>query len=251
MGDIVGNIFKDSAAPYLLVLLLTGAGWMFNSAIDHAAKLRIIEYRFEDGSDGPVATKTVFLANKSLTGSVNAGNFRMSCVPPAGQPGCLVKLPTIQSQAQYVSAGSIRLAENPTVLDNNSVGFPALLPPRGEAGYRIGVVDKSVPIRLIYNVDYDPVKGTQSDLEILLIEDKPINWHSWRDISIRVQAFVFENYITLLALGIVLLVAVIAFWILVQFILLIFGRSDTQSTGKTKLKLTIEGKTHEVVVEEI
>ncbi|WFU04527.1 hypothetical protein QA648_27490 (plasmid) [Rhizobium sp. CB3171] len=247
----MANIFKDSSAPYLLVLMLTGAGWMFNSAVENASKLRIIEYHIEDGRDGAVATKTILLENKSLTGSVNVGGFVLSCQTPAAESSCLVKLPSVQKEAQYIAAGNVVLATNPQMISDNSVVFPALLPPRGEAGYRIGISGATDAIRLVYNVDYDPVKQTQPDLEILLIEDKPIDWNSWRDISNKLLAFVFENYIALLSLGIIVLISTIGLWIFLELLGLIFGRRKAPPANKSTLRLTIEGKTHNVEVEEL
>lgn len=246
----MANVFRDSTAPYILVLVLTLTGWMFNSAIENATKLRIVEYRIENGKDADVFTKTLFLSNRSLTGSVNAGGFVLTCVLPNPQTPCLAKLPSVKVEAQFLSTGNVTLASNPTVLTSNSVGFPALIPPRGEVGYRIGVADSSVPIRLVYNVDYDPIAKTQPDLEIVLIEDKSFDWRTVDSLSNKVLPFLFANYITLLLFGIIILLCFTGLWIIVEFFRLAFG-SRPNPKEKMLVKVTIEGRTHEATIEEI
>lgn len=244
------NVFRDSSAPYILVLILTVTGWMFNSAINSAEKLRIIEYRIENGKDGGVATKTLLLANRSLTGPINVGSLVLECTPPTPQTPCLATLPSAKLIAQFLEIGNVRLPVNPTPLSDHSVGISALLPPRGKAGYRIGVTDINVTIRLVYNVEYDPVAKTQPDLEVVLIEDKPFDWTP-DGLSNKILPFIFSNYITILLSVIIILMSTIGLWVIFEFLRLLFGKKPSGSKEKIIANVTIEGRTREVTVEEL
>ncbi|MBY5456888.1 hypothetical protein HFO89_11005 [Rhizobium leguminosarum] len=247
----MSNVFKDSSAPYILVLLLSLVGWMFNSAIDNASKLRIVQYRIESGSDGEVATKTLYLMNRSISGAVSIGSFTLACVLPDGQAGCLAKLPRANVEAQFLKVGNVVLASNPQLAGDNEIAFPALIPPRGEVAYRIGVADSNATIRLRYNVDYDPIKNTQSDLEVVLSEDRPVHWSSWNDVSEHILAFVLGNYISLLFCGIAILSALIGAWLLIELLNAFASLWRGKTDGKATFKVTTGGTTHEVTVEEL
>ncbi|WP_331376138.1 hypothetical protein [Sinorhizobium chiapasense] len=245
------NVFKESAAPYVLVLLLSLAGWMFNSAIENASKLRVVEYRVEDGTTGGVATKTIFLRNRSMSGAVNAGNFLITCVLPGGGKPCLAKLPTVGTEAQFLQSGNVILASNPSVIPDDKVAVPALIPPRGAVAYRIGVSDVKASLRLVYNVEFDPVLNKQADAEIMLVEDRKFDWSNWNDASDHILAFVLGNYIPLLFSGIVVLTGSIAIWLVIQLLSSIFTSSKKETENKTVLKVTVGGITHDVTVEEV
>ena len=125
-----------------------------------------------------------------------------------------------------------------------------MLPPRGKAGYRIGVTDINVPIRLVYNVEYDPVAKTQPDLEVVLIEDKPFDWTP-DGLSNKILPFIFSNYITILLSVIIILMSTIGLWVIFEFLRLLFGKKPSGSKEKIIANVTIEGRTREVTVEEL
>ena len=125
-----------------------------------------------------------------------------------------------------------------------------MLPPRGKAGYRIGVTDINVPIRLVYNVEYDPVAKTQPDLEVVLIEDKPFDWTP-DGLSNKILPFIFSNYITILLSVIIILMSTIGLWVIFEFLRLLFGKKPSGFEEKIIANVTIEGRTREVTVEEL
>jgi len=246
----VSNVFKDSSAPYVLVLLLSLVGWMFNSAIENASKLRVVQYRIESGTDAGVATKTLFLMNRSISGAVSIGSFTFECIPPDGQKDCLVKLPRANVEAQFLKVGNVVLASNPQLAGDNEIAFPALIPPRSEVAYRIGFSDANAVVRLRYNVDYDPIKNTQSDLEIILSEDRKIDWSNWNDISEHILAFALGNYITLLFCGIAVLTALIGAWLIVELAKACASIWRGKEV-KAVFKVTAGETVHEVTVEQL
>ena len=71
------NIFKESAGPYLLALMIGGLGWLTTTSISELKSLHLVEYRVaplhENGGDFfavDIANVSYALPAKNLTISI-------------------------------------------------------------------------------------------------------------------------------------------------------------------------------------
>jgi hypothetical protein len=235
-GIPMSNIFKDSSAPYVLTLLVSLLGWMFNTAIKSGENIWVVHYEqtYETKDGAPMVT--VFFENKSLFKLLNVGTFTIECADQkyssSAAPQCFTNLPNAMVPAVPLRVGNVSLPSVPQKVDNKGIKAPALLPPGGKVGYRIGLVEANTPLR----IGYTPDAATAAGGAQMLLTD------SWSP-----EGFVFANYLRLVGAGFIVLL----FLILVWFVNELVARwrtvppIDPEPNEKIEVTLTIEGQDRE------
>jgi len=213
----MANPFTDEKAPYIVVLLIGLVGWMFNSAIETAKNLRVIQYRYEEGKDQAVDTVTIHVANNSMASSINAGDFVFRCPTTSGAEaggGCLEKIPSINAEAQYVGGAQFGLPE-PLQISVDGVRVAAMIPPKTEVGFKIGLKDKRVRPTFSYVLDADAIAGDKSNLQVRIIGPNEVDGGLGHLID-RVTIFVISNYLATLVSALLILFAIVVLYLVVS-----------------------------------
>lgn len=248
------GIFKDSTAPYLLALLVTLVGWMFNSAIDSAKNLRVIEYRTERGKDGAIDTLTFRIRNQSMTQAINVGQFNFLCPLEstggiAGISSCLVEMPSIGTSAQFLGGANFGIV-NPIDPEPGSATTDARIPPGTEVAYRFGVKDKDTRLRFRYLISSDDIAGEKSSLQVKIIDEgNPSSAGVFGKVE-NLTLFIVSNYLSVLVVVILFLLALIALWIVVVLLVAIFAKKSTgqKEAERYQVEITHKEESHVATV---
>lgn len=244
------NVFRESSAPYVLVLLIGLVGWLFNSALESARDLRILEYRSEYGSDGAVNTVTYRIENRSMAAAINAGQFTFRCPTVRKDPSdpaktCLAVLPSVGSQAQYLGSSNLGLPES-VLVSGEGVSVNARIPPRGELGIRIGIKAKDTKLTFAYILSEPDIQGDRSSIQVRIRQSGAEHQRTLREHLDDVTVFVISNYLTLLVLALLVLLSTIALYFLFVIILASTAKREEK---KEIFQVTINGETRIVAVE--
>ncbi|MBY5523570.1 hypothetical protein [Rhizobium leguminosarum] len=232
----MGGIFKDSAAPYILTLMVSLLGWMFNSAIKGGENLWIVEYEIQYATVEGVPTVTIYLENQSLKG-LKAGNFLFLCSHKKYQdpsaPPCFANLPKVGVPWQplrpekVISPGS----QPPIVVDIRSMKLAAIIPIGGKIGYRFGLAEANTPIEINYVVE-----DAASEMRMLLTS-------GW-----SLEGFIWGNYTPLLGYGFFSLLTLLIFWIAAAVISFFRAKEEAPKPAEKEeivVRLITEGKSND------
>ncbi|KGF68922.1 hypothetical protein LL06_13710 [Hoeflea sp. BAL378] len=202
------NIFKESSAPYILALLVSLLGWMFNTAIENAKNVWIVQYEivYDVKNDVPIAE--VYFENKSLFKLLNVGTFVIECYDEKFRsveaPNCFTKIPDILGEAAALRVGNVSSPTMPEKVDNKGYKARALIPPGGSVAYRFGLGEANTPL----HVSYNPASNTADGGAQMLLTD------SW-----TLEGFIFSNYLRIIGLGFAICFVIIFAWITAMLLL--------------------------------
>ncbi|MBP1850204.1 hypothetical protein [Rhizobium halophytocola] len=276
----MANVFKETSAPFVLALALGIVGWLFNSALDTAKTLRVLDVSYEFGTDQGVPTITYWISNLSLAQAVNAGEFVFKCpaadnssagpdaaARPDDSPkpnasagsdvavsggeatGCLRRLPSAGAAAQYLVGGNIGLPVSPGVAPSrDGIHAAARVPPRGNVGFTMGLDQAETRLQFVYLLDQADISGDRSRLQTLVLgkgTDRKIGYLD------RVTVFVISNYLSLVTLALAAFSLCVLIYLLVQFLAVIWPKRRAAAPSKARFIVKLRGETHVLEVEEI
>jgi hypothetical protein len=231
----VGNVFRDEKAPYIIVLLIGIVGWMFNAALDTAKNLRVIEYRTVAGMDGAVNTVTFYVANRAMVSAINSGSFSFRCLPALGSSTppapCLAIMPSINANAQYLGSPGFGLPE-PIPTEDEGGSVKALIPPKSEVGFKFGLASKDAKLGFSYVLSPDDIAGDKSSVQVRVLTTQPAESSTILGKLDRLTLFVIGNYFAVLVASMVALVLVLGLYVLVSFLVMLFGGRGELADGK-------------------
>lgn len=223
----MADVFKNSAAPYVLALMVSLLGWMFTTMIKSGENIWIIQYSVAYGSSDGVPTATVMFENKSLLKPLNTGGFTIECsdekYDKTADLQCFQTIPQINSPVQPVGTGGVVLSSLPSKVDHKAMRALALLPPGVSAGYRFGLVEAETKLRIFYT-PANPLDGTR----MVLTDD-------W-----TLEGFVFSNYFRIISVAFFGLLLLIAIWFVIELVGRLCAPSANNVAKKKAIKLTVE-----------
>jgi len=244
----MSNIFKESAAPYILALLVSLLGWMFNTAIENAKNVWIVKYEIVYGVEKNVPTAQVYFENKSLFKLLNVGTFVIECYDQKyhteDAPGCFTEIPGLQREAAALRVGNVSSPTIPTKVDNKGYKARARIPPGGKIAYRFGLGEANTPL----HISYSPENNTDDGGAQMLLTDR------W-----TIEGFIFSNYLRLVGLGFIICFVIIVFWMTAVLLrqicewLNLCGNAKDRPVDKAQeinVRLIIPGENHETTGEQ-
>lgn len=201
----MANIFRDSAAPYVLAILVGALSWLLNSAITELKNTRYIEYQVNYTGTGKTREATVTLSNRSMGQSINVGKFGFECLLPKGATGpCLRELPENRMKIMFMRSGTISLLTQPELITDDIVAVNAAIPPRAHVTYRLGLANDGAHIRVGYDLQGVNLADAGVTAGAIFVEGP------------TVEGFVLQNYLKIIIVSIVLFILCFIVWIIIS-----------------------------------
>lgn len=210
----MSGIFRDNNAPYILALLVGALGWLLNSAIAELKNTRYIEYTISYSGEGENREATVRLLNRSMSQPISAGAFVFQCLLKPGEAGpCFRALPGSGQTVEFVRSGSIWLRSDPRSDTPMITTVDAVVPPRAQVAYRMGLVGNNAEIRVGYDLaGVDLVAASGGSTAVIFVKGATI------------EGFVLENYLSIIIYSLILFGGLFALWTVIALIRFVTGQ---------------------------
>ncbi|MDF2813201.1 MAG: hypothetical protein K0S56_4232 [Microvirga sp.] len=209
------SIFKDSNAPYVLAILVGALSWLLNSAIAELRDTRFIEYTISYSGEGKTREATVRLQNRSMSQPISVGAFVFQCLLQPGQTGpCFRELPGSGQTVEFVRSGSIWLRSDPMPVTPTITTVNAVVPPRAQVAYRMGLVDNNAEIRVGYDLAGVSLATSGGNSAAIIFVKGP-----------TIEGFVLANYLKIIIYSLLFFGGLFSLWISVAFVRFACGKS--------------------------
>jgi hypothetical protein len=141
------NILRDSAAPYVLAILIGACGWIVNESVAELKKLNIIEYTISYDASPPRAVVEMY--NRSLTSSLGSGQFELFC--SAADLACFAGTDSLPSATVAPIGGVWVDSQAKWEVPHKIVSAAAVLPQGAGVKYLVPLAAKDEKIWLTYH----------------------------------------------------------------------------------------------------
>jgi hypothetical protein len=209
------NIWKDTAAPYVLVTALGATGWIVNTAVTDLKQLRLVEYEVRDDDSNGKLFKFVDVYNKSASFSLLEGDFHFYCESglEANCFGSNGRNGTPVSSSPLTGAS----LKTEVFSDSNSFRAEARLLAQSATRFTVNVSDKKHRLAIFYV----PKEGSEATAGNVVFREGR-SWEGW----------LIANYLTSLIWTFLALGVFFISWCTLAFWAFLFGKSGSDPAPK-------------------
>ncbi|WP_018388701.1 hypothetical protein [Ancylobacter sp. FA202] len=211
----MGSIFRDSNAPYVLAIIAGALGWLLNSAVVELKNTRFIEYTISYSGGADDRQAIVRFINRSMSQPISVGRFGFQCLLPPGETGPCFRSRRGSGQAvEFVRSGAIWLRSTPQLVTDDIYTVDAVVPPRAQVAYRMGLVGINADVRVGYDLAGVDIAANGGSAVGVVFGRGP-----------TLEGWVLENYLSMIIYSLIFVGLCFVAWIVIAFVSLQRGEA--------------------------